>query len=70
MDIWTNFFDYSSRGNLRDGFLHEWLLAFFILAIFGLIGLLIGWVMWRKSKQRYEEIKAANVRIRAKNTTA
>jgi hypothetical protein len=70
MEIVTNFFDYSPVGNMRDGFLHEFILAFAIIWISSLIGLFLGWLMWRNCKRRYDEIQRENERLRVKQTTA
>jgi hypothetical protein len=70
MDFLTNFFDYSPSGNLRDGFLHEFILAFVIIWISSLIGLFLGWLMWHKGKKRCVEIEEENARLRAKQITA
>ncbi len=67
MDIFSSFLDHSDKGNMYDGYAHEWIAAFAILAIMGLIGYFIGWLMWRNCKRRYAEIEAENARIRAKN---
>ncbi|MDF1812669.1 MAG: hypothetical protein P1V20_10650 [Verrucomicrobiales bacterium] len=70
MDFLAKFFDYSSNGNLRDGFLHEFILAFTIIWLSSLIGLFIGWLMWRGRKRKCAEIEKENARLRTKQTTA
>ena len=69
MDIFQ-FLDYSDRGNLLDGFLHWFLLSFTILAIFGLIGLFIGWIMWRNCKKKCDAIERENKKLRRKESAA
>ena len=65
-----SFLDYSVNGNLLDEYLHEFTLSFVILGITGLFGLFIGWLLWRKSKQRYLRAERENARIRAKREAA
>jgi ABC-type spermidine/putrescine transport system permease subunit II len=68
MNFITTLFDYTKNGNLRDGFFNEFILAFLILWISSLIGLFLGWLMWRNCKKRCAEIEAKNARIRAKES--
>lgn len=70
MEFLAKYFDFSPTGNLRDGFLHEFILAFAIIWISSLIGLFFGWLMWRGRKKKCAEIKRENDRLRAKQTTA
>jgi len=56
--------------NFRDGFVHDFILAFTILSISGLVGLFLGWLMWRNHWRRATEIERENDRIRAKQRTA
>ena len=64
------FLDYSPKHNYWDEYLHEFTLAFPIIAICGLIGLFLGWLFWHRSKRRCLAIEKENARIRAKRKAA
>lgn len=63
-------FDYSERGNLLDAFYHEFLAAFVVVFVTGLVGLFFGWLLWRNCKKRHDEAEKKNSMIRAKQTAA
>jgi len=69
MNFLTSLFDYTENGNLRDGFFNEFILAFGILWLSSLIGLFLGWLMWRNCKKKCDLIETEKAKIRAKQST-
>jgi hypothetical protein len=65
-----SFLNYSSKHNYWDEYLHEFTLAFPIIATAGLIGLFLGWIFWNRCKKRCQAIEAENAKIRAKRQAA